>query len=234
VAGIQSGYLGDKVPLNEYTRRGPSAFIIGLECVLYFTSIRGLSVRRPAPIRLLSSSRSTPVPPDFPGEYQRAYSQPPDSKNTNAINCSPPFTRARTASATRPVFGLPSLPGSVPPQVAESDAMDWTPTNNLNNQQPANEEADNYTPVWDREGWMKAPTFFAPENPTGLESLLESTTLGGLGSQGNASKLPQAALLPKAERVHKPKMTLLYSGLGGMVVTIFVGIILYRRQPGLS
>jgi hypothetical protein len=150
----------------------------------------------------------------------------------NSQNCSPPFTRARTASATRPVFGLPSLPNSVPPQVAESDAMDWTPTNPFHNESTTNEENRGYTPVWDREGWMKPPTFFPPENPTGLESLLESTTLGGPPSQAS-TKLPQASLLRKAERVHKPKMTLLYSGLGGMFITLVIGIILYQRQPQL-
>ena len=84
----------------------------------------------------------------------------------------------------------------------------------------------------EREGWMKSPTFFAPENPTGLESLLESTTLGGPGDN-TKPKLPQATLNRKSEKVHKPKMTLLYSGLGGMIVTMLVGIFLYRRQPQL-
>jgi hypothetical protein len=111
--------------------------------------------------------------------------------------------------------------------------MDWTPTSSLTPKRSGNPEPEDYTPIWQREGWMKSPTFFAPENPTGLESLLESTTLEAPG--GNpARKLPPAALFRKPEKVHKPKMTLLYSGMGGMFLTLLVGIVLYQRQPQLS
>jgi hypothetical protein len=61
-----------------------------------------------------------------------------------------------------PVFGTPSLHAPPP---ADEDAMDWAPTH------PAPARAA------DDGSWLRPQRFFAPEQPTGLESLLARTGL---------------------------------------------------------
>ena len=85
-------------------------------------------------------------------------------------------------SSTNPIFGHPSLMSSAsgtaasqgsPIKVDESadeDAMDWTPTN------PSPVKVKNT--VDDNGGaWLRPQRFFAPERPTGLESLFANTKL---------------------------------------------------------
>jgi len=85
-------------------------------------------------------------------------------------------------SSTNPIFGHPSLMSSAsgptasqgsPIKVDESadeDAMDWTPTN------PSPVKVKNA--VNDNDGaWLRPQRFFAPERPTGLESLFANTKL---------------------------------------------------------
>lgn len=67
-----------------------------------------------------------------------------------------------------PVFGVPSLHGSTPVNIASNgDAMDWAPTTSGD----ASGKADNDV------SWLRPQRFFVPEKPTGLEGLLESAKI---------------------------------------------------------
>lgn len=75
-----------------------------------------------------------------------------------------------------PVFGMPSLRGAVPrpsPQ-EDTDEMDWTPTD-PSAPRPAQRRRQVAEP--DDGAWLRPQKFFAPENPTGLEDLLQHTNL---------------------------------------------------------
>ncbi|KAJ4485951.1 Ima1 N-terminal domain-containing protein [Lentinula aciculospora] len=79
---------------------------------------------------------------------------------------------------THPVFGLPSLLASVPassalPEEHDEDSMDWSPTS-------INPKSERFKPPStgrNDEWWLRPQRFFAPENPTGLESLFEKAKL---------------------------------------------------------
>ena len=67
-----------------------------------------------------------------------------------------------------PVFGMPSLHGSTPVNnTSNDDEMDWTPTTSRDALGKADNEAS----------WLRPQRFFVPEQPTGLEGLLESTKI---------------------------------------------------------
>lgn len=71
-----------------------------------------------------------------------------------------------------PVFGHSSLtPHALgAAETSDTDAMDWTPTDvNSGTQYP--------TKANETGSWLRPQRFFAPEKPTGLESLFERTLL---------------------------------------------------------
>ncbi|KAF9076115.1 Ima1 N-terminal domain-containing protein [Rhodocollybia butyracea] len=77
-----------------------------------------------------------------------------------------------------PVFGLPSLLASVPPSaIQEEDEMDWSPTNPNSNSIPPKKRTRSGSAEDGDGSWLRPQRFFAPEKPTGLESLFEKTKL---------------------------------------------------------
>jgi len=172
---------------------------------LHITSFLILSVRRPAPLRLISSTRNTPAPPDFREIKSQSPSFPSESG---------PLGASRTPGTL--TFGQPSLPNSVPPQVADTGVMDWTPSGPV--------EDASYTPIFDREDWIKPATFFAPEVPTGLEDLLQSTSLGQNSPKKSSQKLLQNV---EANVADNQRRTLLYSGLGVTAMSLLLGMVSY-------
>jgi len=86
--------------------------------------------------------------------------------------------RNAPSSASRPVFGVPSLVPTAPTTSSKPgemrikaetpppmDSMDWAPIDSS----PAKQQTDN--------SWLRPQRFFAPENFTGLENLLSRTQL---------------------------------------------------------
>ncbi|KAH9486593.1 Integral inner nuclear membrane protein ima1 [Psilocybe cubensis] len=79
---------------------------------------------------------------------------------------------------SKPIFGMPSLQGplSMPQTPARrektlnEDDMDWTPTHPETVGRITSSEKSN-------NDWLRPQRFFAPENPTGLEGLLETTRI---------------------------------------------------------
>ncbi|KZV93772.1 hypothetical protein EXIGLDRAFT_767754 [Exidia glandulosa HHB12029] len=130
-----------------------TALIIDLTCLAL--SLLSLRIQRPTPIRLIDTSR-----------YQKAQEAPPPSVDADpepllsALSLAP---QPIIPKLPAPVFGQTSTP-QAPASLAQvdDDEMDWTPTG-------PNAEAG--------DSWLHPQRFFAPEQPTGLEALLERTTI---------------------------------------------------------
>lgn len=106
--------------------------------------------------------------------------------------------------------------------------MDWTPTNP--NPQPGDLLKDTYVPLLERESWLKPATFHAPEQPTGLEELLQNTTL----APPSAAIIGNGRTRPKSVRL-RPRQRVVWSGLGAASISVLVGLALYfRRTFGIS
>ncbi|KAF8203181.1 Ima1 N-terminal domain-containing protein [Pholiota molesta] len=86
------------------------------------------------------------------------------------------FSSKPVISRVNHVFGLPSMqaaPMQTPqkPEINE-DEMDWTPTNPENGSSFTKK-----TTALEDDSWLRPQRFFAPEKPTGLEGLFESTRI---------------------------------------------------------
>ncbi|KAF9455088.1 hypothetical protein P691DRAFT_792180 [Macrolepiota fuliginosa MF-IS2] len=162
---------------------------------IYFSTITAIEVIPPT-VRLIDThthhftpSRSnTPYPPSSGSRGATpapALSQPKDSLQTTS---EPDLLAALTLSSKpvitpkNPVFGLPSLLSNPPPAQENQDddvdedenAMDWTPTDP---RIVASRKRKNNTKHTDDNVWLRPQKFFAPEKPTGLESLFARTRL---------------------------------------------------------
>lgn len=147
-----------------------------------------LRIHQPPLIRLVdvhahnfSKSRSgTPMPdsrgttpgiPNFPSPS--ASSIEPETLHALSLSSKPVITQSKH------VFGLPSLHGAGQPHTPAArdqkhdDDMDWTPTN----QESASAFAKQTVSSASDDNWLRPQRFFAPEKPTGLENLFESTRI---------------------------------------------------------
>ncbi|KAF8913017.1 hypothetical protein CPB84DRAFT_1841443 [Gymnopilus junonius] len=160
------------------------------EIITVATAYHFLRLQQPPSIRLVDThahvadmSRSgTPVPDSrgtTPMSATSAKFPPtiePDALLSLSLSSKPVLPKSK------PVFGLPSLHGSTSTLVGfptkeepADDEMDWTPTNPdpsafNNDKRPATSETENHS-------WLRPQRFFAPEKPTGLEGLFESTRI---------------------------------------------------------
>jgi hypothetical protein len=79
------------------------------------------------------------------------------------------------AKNVNPMFGSSSLlepgPNTASNDLREDDEMDWTPTEPSDQPRTIRQKKD------EDNIWLRPQRFFAPEQPTGLESLLERTTI---------------------------------------------------------
>ncbi|KDR85360.1 hypothetical protein GALMADRAFT_54086 [Galerina marginata CBS 339.88] len=151
-----------------------------IELITVVSSYYVLRVQQPPSIRLVDThahrfdkSRSGTPNPDSRGTTPTASKFPslePDALLSLSLSSKPVISR------TKPVFGLPSLQGTirplVPKQETNDDEMDWTPTN-----PDATPYSSNRVPPDGDNNWLRPQRFFAPEKPTGLEGLFESTRI---------------------------------------------------------
>jgi len=88
------------------------------------------------------------------------------------------------ASFAPPDSAMDQDPSHSPGNARESDAMDWQPTDPRaqgNHAQHSNTEEE-------QGSWLRPQRFFAPEQPTGLETLFASTRLDDSPGQNNAPR----------------------------------------------
>ncbi|KAM6498440.1 Ima1 N-terminal domain containing protein, partial [Amanita muscaria] len=172
---------------SKRTRQYFSSCLI-LETIVFVASFFTLRLQHPPPIRLINSKShvsaisrsSTPID----GLHSRATT--PGAPLLSNGMLEPDLTTLSLSSKPiinppKPVFGHPSLPSgpSVPSaqQVEEgADEMDWAPTDPV--AYAASQKGKQKSQVTTDDGsWMRPQRFFAPEQPTGLESLFEKTRL---------------------------------------------------------
>ncbi|KAK0464975.1 Ima1 N-terminal domain-containing protein [Desarmillaria tabescens] len=143
-----------------------------LELSVFISSCFVLRLQQPPAIRLLELNQlpSRAVTPNPNTSHSNTPLTPPiinDSDLLASLTLS-----SKPVIAKPPIFGVPSLGSSAPHSTAHQpendiDEMDWTPTNGQK-EKPR---------TYDDSSFLRPQKFFAPENPTGLESLFESTRL---------------------------------------------------------
>lgn len=117
------------------------------------------------------SRGTTPIAPKFPSSSSIEV----ETLHALSLSSKPVITQPK------PVFGLPSLHGASQPHtppardpIPHDDEMDWTPTNPAS----ATTFGKQQTVAFDNDdNWLRPQRFFAPEKPTGLEGLFESTRI---------------------------------------------------------
>ncbi|KZS95750.1 hypothetical protein SISNIDRAFT_408239 [Sistotremastrum niveocremeum HHB9708] len=189
VVSLRAGMWSSIVSFSAYANDIASGVSLFLEVLLGILSFRSISVQQAPTLRLISSSRSTPSPV--------SPRTPPLEPSTEPLFASLTLSSMPSAPTNpKPIFGQPSLVNKFP--VVEDDAMDWTPT-----LKPGSED-EQHIRVVDREDWLRPAKFFAPEPPTGLEGLLEKTSLieEEEMSNVNAHALPQGKQLLKLPPRH--------------------------------
>lgn len=115
------------------------------------------------------SRGTTPTNPKFPLSIEH------DTLHALSLSSKPIITHSN------PIFGMPSLQGSSnPPQTPASreknindDDMDWTPTQ----PETVSPFGQATAAALENDNLLRPQRFFAPENPTGLEGLFESTRI---------------------------------------------------------
>ncbi|KAK1228641.1 hypothetical protein PQX77_008235 [Marasmius sp. AFHP31] len=185
-------YLHLSRPLSSRPRLYFGLSIL-MELLILIRSLTVLRIQTPPSIRLIDTdshklgfSRSTTPNPD-PSSHGRS-STPAPSKITSA---SEPDLFASLSLSSKPVlkshvFGLPSMgsPTNPSPQ-KEDDQMDWTPTDENSSQRGKQQLASG----GDEPGfWLHPQRFFAPEQPTGLETLFEKTKLSDDVTMSDSTK----------------------------------------------
>ena len=156
-------------------------------------SFATLKIVGPPPIRLVepttitSATRPSSLPPSasprFPTPRQ------PQVQEFDLFGSLTLSNNPLATMRTNPVFGSSSLQNPPPPvedekKVEDPDAMDWTPTNPSPNKERANPFfRAGSAPVRVRHGdggeelVLRRQRLFPPEEPTGLEGLLDKTVL---------------------------------------------------------
>ncbi|KXN83863.1 Integral inner nuclear membrane protein ima1 [Leucoagaricus sp. SymC.cos] len=172
--------------------------ITAIEVTAQILSFYRLRLKQPPAVRLIDTSTyyfapsrsatprpsgsgsrgATPVPSSLPPpKASVSAASEPDLLAALSLSSKPVIT------PKNPVFGLPSLLSNPPPKRdtgaddddmnEDENAMDWTPTDpraaaSRKRKNNANQSED---------VWLRPQKFFAPEKPTGLESLFARTTL---------------------------------------------------------
>jgi hypothetical protein len=158
-------------------------------------------VQRPAPIRLIDTSTHLRPPPSTVPQNGTSMQATESSQNRTIAPSAPDLISSLSLSskpivtppAMNPIFGVPSLPAPPPPastddkmdedQSRDADAMDvdWSPKSSK-----VTSKFGTYSTA-DDGSWLRPQRFFAPEHPTGLESLLAKTGLADEGVSMGAS-----------------------------------------------
>ena len=166
--------------------------VLSLAQVLFISFVT-LKVVRPPSIRLIeqttitSTARSTSLPPGPAPRF--SVPQQPHVAESDLLGSLTLSNNPLTTIRTNPIFGSPSLQNPPSPvedeaEIQDPDAMDWTPTN----PSPRRERANPFlragsAPVRSQHGGagedlvLRRQRLFPPEEPTGLEGLLDKTVL---------------------------------------------------------
>lgn len=133
--------------------------LVELTCLAL--SYLSLSIQRPMPIRLIETKSlrqeheaAAPAPP------AQLESDPEPMLSALSLASQPIITKP-----SNPIFGQTSVLQGPSSSTNPDDEMDWTPTG-----------PGAALPVSESD-WLAPQRFFAPEQPTGLEALLERTSL---------------------------------------------------------
>lgn len=157
-----------------------------------------------------------------PEKVPTARAQTPNSQPTSLpATPSAADSLSSLSLSSRPVvpkFGVASLGPQIPSQDSETDAMDWSPTDEAS----AKVAQSNFTQ------WFRPQRFFAPEHPTGLEDLLERTKLVEDVTMTDANEL-----VSPGKRVHRALNRLKtrpYVSAFATVTILLTGVALRRRS----
>jgi hypothetical protein len=156
-------------PHADHTQASDRLQILGL-------SAYTLRTRRPPQVRLLDTSSARgrlsaePLSRQGSDSSSRYGSPAPAPAPVEADFLAALSLSGHPVLPHNPVFGTPSMhaPAPAPRRDADEDAMDWAPTH------PAPAPVPRAV---DDGSWLRPQRFFAPEQPTGLESLLARTGL---------------------------------------------------------
>ncbi|KAL1762324.1 Ima1 N-terminal domain-containing protein [Schizophyllum commune] len=131
---------------------------------------------RPPTIRLidtkapLSRASSMAPPSTHPAQPAETFSEPDLIASLSLGGPSIPTSMSAPRPNASHIFGQPSLgPQRTPVMDEDEMAMDWTPTDPAAARRQRRDEDDG--------SYIRPQRFFAPEQPTGLEGLLEKTRL---------------------------------------------------------
>ncbi|KIK70775.1 hypothetical protein GYMLUDRAFT_32827 [Collybiopsis luxurians FD-317 M1] len=163
-------------------------FFLALELFVLIASFFVLRLQHPPAIRLINTqthdlrgSRSpTPNPTTEPSSRAGTPLFLPKISEPDLL-ASLSLSSQPVVPKNPPVFGLPSLLAPVPAttrvEEPDEDAMDWSPTDPGSASTFSKELRRPAFAKGDDGSWLRPQRFFAPEKPTGLESLFEKTNL---------------------------------------------------------
>ncbi|KAL0578610.1 hypothetical protein V5O48_003401 [Marasmius crinis-equi] len=117
------------------------------------------------------------------------------------------------------VFGLPSMGPTSSPN--EDDQMDWSPTDENASNQRKKQNPDES----DSGFWLRPQRFFAPEQPTGLETLFEKTKLSDDVTMSDSTRNESSR---RRHLLHMEEWWWLYTAVG--VAVLGVGLYLWIHQ----
>jgi hypothetical protein len=181
-------YFSASLALELYVRAFSLPSSSTTKYVPYQTTLYSLLVLRlqkPPTVRLIDASTHLRASSPTPTTSRAATSltippQEPDLLASLSLSSKPIIS-----TPSNPIFGLPSLPpsntstSSLPSNLPDEDAMDWTPTNpssassskgKYRNRQEHDDESQG------DKSLLRPQQFFPPEHPTGLEGLFARTT----------------------------------------------------------
>ncbi|THV06000.1 hypothetical protein K435DRAFT_646074 [Dendrothele bispora CBS 962.96] len=165
-----------------------TTFVLELFILVY--SLSTVRVQQPPTIRLIDSntlsSRSNTPLPDQSNSRSRTGTPAPAKLPEPDLFASLSLSNKPVVASKTPVFGMPSLLSNASVQIdneepsssRNDDEMDWTPTSdNVNTAFPIPLNTKQQGKSVDDGSWLRPQRFFAPEKPTGLETLFEKTKL---------------------------------------------------------
>ncbi|KAK7468724.1 hypothetical protein VKT23_003227 [Stygiomarasmius scandens] len=237
----------DFLHISQSTLRTRVYFLISLflELSILTYSLLTLRVQQPPTIRLidsntLSSRSNTPLPDQSSQSRSRTGTPAPPKLPEPDLFASLSLSNKPVLSSKTPVFGIPSLlstsSSSVPPpddpstKQQNDDEMDWSPTNeNANNPAfPIPPSQRQKQQQKDDGSWLRPQRFFAPEKPTGLESLFEKTKLADDVTMSDSSRSAQGQGLVPVLMIHLERWWGLYAACVVLVFGIGLKIWLAR------
>jgi hypothetical protein len=193
-----------------------------------------LRVQQPPSIRLidsntLSSRSNTPISDQTNSVRSRTGTPVPPKLPEPDMFASLTLSNKPVVPSRTPVFGMPSLLSSAPPieeEPTKDDEMDWSPTSeNINTTFPIPPRQRSQKPSVDDGSWLRPQRFFAPENPTGLETLFEKAKLADDVTMSDPSPGRTPTLIVKE---HLERWWWLYTA--SLVLAMGVGLRIWLGQ----